>query len=114
MDGRTYVRTDGHFPPSNIIRSTFGSRPNEPLSREVRSCSIVREGSPGYAAHNDNDPSWVEGKQGIMTMSTAIEDVVKVVQKNRLRQYGHVLRKDVDDWVKKCGYFGGCESQITS
>ena len=21
-------RTDGHFPPSNIIRSTFGSRPN--------------------------------------------------------------------------------------
>ena len=30
VDGRTYVRTDGRtdiFPPSNIIRSTFGSRP---------------------------------------------------------------------------------------
>jgi len=27
-DGRTYRRTD-IFPPSNIIRSTFGSRPNE-------------------------------------------------------------------------------------
>ena len=27
-DGRTDVRTDGHFPPSNIIGSTFGSRPN--------------------------------------------------------------------------------------
>jgi len=26
-DGRTDVRTD--IPPSNIIRSTFGSRPNE-------------------------------------------------------------------------------------
>ena len=25
--GRTDVWTDGHFPPSNIIRSTFGSRP---------------------------------------------------------------------------------------
>ena len=29
MDGRTDGRTDGHFPPSNIIRSTFGSRPNK-------------------------------------------------------------------------------------
>jgi len=27
-DGRTDIWTDGHFPPSNIIRSTFGSRPN--------------------------------------------------------------------------------------
>ena len=31
MDGRTYGRTDirtyGHFSPSNIIRSTYGSRP---------------------------------------------------------------------------------------
>ena len=25
--GRTDVRTDEHFPPLNIIRSTFGSRP---------------------------------------------------------------------------------------
>ena len=28
-DGRTYGRTDGHFSPSNIIRSTFGSRPKK-------------------------------------------------------------------------------------
>ena len=27
--GRTDGRTDGHFSPSNIIRSTFGSRPNK-------------------------------------------------------------------------------------
>jgi len=24
------------------------------------------------------------------------------LQQNRLRWYGHVLQKDVDDWVKKC------------
>ena len=30
-DGRTYGCTDGHFPPSNIIRSTFGSRPKKYL-----------------------------------------------------------------------------------
>jgi len=24
------------------------------------------------------------------------------LQQNRLRWYGHVLRKDGDDWVKKC------------
>ena len=27
--GRMDGRTDGHFPPSNIIRSTFGSRPKK-------------------------------------------------------------------------------------
>jgi len=31
-DGRTDVRTDGHFPPSNIIRSTFGSRPKNVIN----------------------------------------------------------------------------------
>ena len=25
-----------------------------------------------------------------------------LLQQNRLRWYGHVLRKDDDDWVKKC------------
>jgi len=28
-DERTDGRTDGHFPPSNITRSTFGSRPKK-------------------------------------------------------------------------------------
>ena len=27
---------------------------------------------------------------------------VRIRYKNRLRWYGHVLRKDDDDWVKKC------------
>ena len=31
--GRTDGRTDGHFSPSNIIRSTFGSRPNIVISK---------------------------------------------------------------------------------
>jgi len=31
-----------------------------------------------------------------------IDDIALVLQQNRLRWYGHVLRKDDDDWVKKC------------
>jgi len=31
-----------------------------------------------------------------------IDNIVLVLQQNRLRWYGHVLRKDDDDWVKKC------------
>ena len=30
------------------------------------------------------------------------DDIALVLQQNRLRWYGHVLRKDDDDWVKKC------------
>jgi len=29
-------------------------------------------------------------------------DIALLLQQNRLRWYGHVLRKDDDDWVKKC------------
>jgi len=31
-----------------------------------------------------------------------IDDIALVLQQNRLNWYGHVLRKDDDDWVKKC------------
>ena len=31
-----------------------------------------------------------------------IEDIISVLQRNRLRWYGHVLRKEDNDWVKKC------------
>ena len=31
-----------------------------------------------------------------------VDDIALVLQQNRLRWYGHVLRKDDDDWVKKC------------
>jgi len=31
-----------------------------------------------------------------------IDDIALVLQQNRLRWYWHVLRKEDDDWVKKC------------
>ena len=34
-------------------------------------------------------------------LSNSIDDIALALQQNRLRWYGHVLRKD-DDWVKKC------------
>jgi len=29
-----------------------------------------------------------------------IDDITLVLQQNRMRRYGHVLRKEDDDWVK--------------
>ena len=31
-----------------------------------------------------------------------VDDIALVLQQNRLRWYGHVLREDDDDWVNKC------------
>jgi len=31
-----------------------------------------------------------------------IDDIISVLQQNSLRWYGHVLRKEDNDWVKKC------------
>ena len=31
-----------------------------------------------------------------------IVDMITVLQQNRLRWHGHVLRKEDNDWVKKC------------
>ena len=31
-----------------------------------------------------------------------VDDIALVLQQNRRRWYGHVLRKDDDNWVKKC------------
>jgi len=31
-----------------------------------------------------------------------LDDIISVVQQNRLRWCGHVLRKEDNDWVKKC------------
>jgi len=30
------------------------------------------------------------------------DDITLILQQNRLRWYGHVLRKEDTDWVKKC------------
>ena len=37
-----------------------------------------------------------------LTERLGIDDIALVLQQNRLRWYGHVLRKEDDDWVKKC------------
>ena len=31
-----------------------------------------------------------------------VDDIALILQQNRLRWYGHVLRKHDDDWLKKC------------
>jgi len=31
-----------------------------------------------------------------------LDDIISVLQQNRLRWYGHVLRKEDNDWMKKC------------
>ena len=31
-----------------------------------------------------------------------LDDIISVVQRNRLQWYGHMLRKEDNDWVKKC------------
>jgi len=31
-----------------------------------------------------------------------IDDIISVLQQNRRRWFGHVLRKQDSDWVKKC------------
>ena len=36
-----------------------------------------------------------------------MEDIVEVMQRNRMQWYGHVLREDDDDWLKQMCYCGG-------
>jgi len=31
-----------------------------------------------------------------------LDDKISVLQRNRMQWYGHVLRKEDNDWVKKC------------
>jgi len=31
-----------------------------------------------------------------------LDDIILVLQQNRLQWYGHVLQKEDSDWVKKC------------
>ena len=38
----------------------------------------------------------------IVSVLLGIDDIALVLQQNRLLWYGHVLRKEDDDWVKKC------------
>jgi len=31
-----------------------------------------------------------------------LDDIISVLQQNKLQWYGHVLQKEDNDWVKKC------------
>jgi len=53
MDGRTYGRTDV-FPPSNIIRSTFGSRPKK--KKKVKEADL-------YSAFIEVSYTYTQGAQ---------------------------------------------------
>jgi len=48
----------------------------------------------------------VKVKDGVLSKELrerlGIGDIILILQQNRLRWYGHVLRKDDTDWVKKC------------
>jgi len=35
-------------------------------------------------------------------LGVGIDDIILILQQNRFRCYGHVLRKEDTDWVKKC------------
>ena len=37
-----------------------------------------------------------------------IDDIILILQQNRLRWYGHMLRKEDTDWVKKCMEYEVC------
>ena len=37
-----------------------------------------------------------------LTERLGLDDIISVQQQNRLQWYGHVLRKEDNDWVKKC------------
>ena len=37
-----------------------------------------------------------------MTERLGIDDIISVLEENRLLWYEHVLRKEDNDWVKKC------------
>jgi len=37
-----------------------------------------------------------------LTERLGIDDIILMLQQNRLQWYGHVLQKEDNDWVKKC------------
>ena len=37
-----------------------------------------------------------------LTERLGIDDIILILQQNRLQWYGHVLRKEDTDWVKRC------------
>ena len=45
---------------------------------------------------------WCEVTSKELRGRLGLGDIISVLQRNRLRWYGHVLQKEDNDWVKKC------------
>jgi len=45
---------------------------------------------------------YVVGASKELRERLGLDDIILVLEQNRLRWYGHVLRKEDNDWVKKC------------
>jgi len=79
---------------SNVLFSILFSfaKCNYQILEYLIKCSISHVplcGLPAYYYENDN-------------FGIHIDDIILILQQNRLRRYGHVLRKEDTDWVKKC------------
>jgi len=83
----------------------------------VRSCLL--HGSESWPVRRENELSLLRAEMRMVRLMCGVklsdkvaceelrerlglEDVVTVLQRNRLRWFGHVLRKDDSVWVKKC------------
>ena len=58
------------------------------------------EWSDGSSMCNVKVKDWVPSKE--LRERLGIDDIILILQQNRLWWYGHVLRKEDTDWVKKC------------
>jgi len=47
-------------------------------------------------------PKTVHHTDTLESMIHSLDDIISVLQRNSLRRYGHALRKEDNDWVKKC------------
>ena len=91
---------------------------NEDISLVVRgmlysSCvrSSMLHGSETWPVRKENEMTLQSAEMSIKLQDKGLrerlglDDIISVVQQNRLQWYGHVLRKEDNDWVKKCmGY----------
>jgi len=46
--------------------------------------------------------AWIRVRIRVRGGRLGLDDIISVLQQNRLRWYGHVLQKEDNDWVKKC------------
>jgi len=99
---------------SLLQRSQAGELNKEDAMDRCKWRKVIKDVSCGVvctaAGCNENDyvHLWCQSylteqlKCGELRATLWIDDIITMVQWNRLKWYGHVLRKDDDYWVKKC------------